>query len=71
MPPDGTEQRQRRKKDTIFKCQGNVQSLSRKINDGIHELTELVDVAVIRETKKQGKGLESLGKFDYYYNGVP
>lgn len=50
----------------------NVQGLSRKINEVIHELTSMrIDIAVITETEQKGQDSENLVLYDHFYNRVP
>jgi len=49
----------------------NVQGASRKMSEITLELKQQnVDIAVITETKKKGKGSENLGYYDHFYSGV-
>ena len=49
----------------------NVQGLSRKTNEVVAELQNArVDIGVITETKRKGKGSENWGYYDHFYSGV-
>lgn len=47
----------------------NVQSLSQKVNDVVHELKQFnVDIAALTETKKKRSNSENLGFYDHCYS---
>lgn len=74
QPRTRTEQQRRRntlrKRITTFGT-WNVQGLSNKLNEVIHELSRFkIDVAAITETKRKGQGSENLGKYDLFFSGV-
>ena len=50
----------------------NVQSVNNKLNEVLRELERYkIDIAVLSETKKKGKGTEEKEKFLHFYSGVP
>lgn len=51
--------------------QWNIQSLTNKQMEVFKELERLeIDLAVLSETKKKGKGIEEIGKYIHIYSGV-
>lgn len=74
MPRKRTDLHRKRhklRKRTTICGTWNVQGLSRKVNEVVSELKHLrVDVAVLTETKKKGRGSESWGDYDHFFSGV-
>lgn len=66
-----SKRRKQRKRIMNF-CTWNVQGVKEKIESIVNDFEKLkVDVAVLSETKRKGKGTESWGNFIHFYSGVP
>ena len=60
-----------RNKDMIFGT-WNIQGLNKKLEDVIKGVQLMkIDIAVLTETKKKGKGVEQLSDYVHIYSGVP